>query len=124
MSVVAGYLAELGPLLERRARRRVLVEVESHLLDAVAAARARGEDAEAAERDAIARFGPPAALARQFNAARRARRPRAVVRRTAAVLLASSAAASLGTATVWALEPGAAHHHHLAHHQLLHRRHR
>ena len=121
MTAVAAYLAELAPLLDRGTRRRVLVEVESHLLEAVSTARERGEDAATAELHATARFGPPAEVARQFNAVRRGRRPRAVIRRTAAVLLASSAAASLGTATVWALEPSAAHHHHLAHHRGRHR---
>ena len=124
MTPVAGYLEELSRLLDRGARRRVLAEVDAHLAEAVAAGRARGEDADAAERHAVERFGAPADVARQFNGVRRRRGPTAIVRRGAAVLLASSAAASLGTATVWALEPGAGHHHRPAVHQRLHHGHR
>ena len=41
------------------AGRRMLVEAEDHLRSAAEEARARGLDAEAAEREAVARYGPP-----------------------------------------------------------------
>jgi hypothetical protein len=112
VSPIAAYLDELSRLLVRRGRRRVLVEVHMHLLDAAAARSALGEDAEVAQRQAVARFGAPREVARQFNAV--ARRSRRLVRRIGAVALACVASASLGTASVWAFEPshpaGAAHH--------------
>ena len=114
MNPIAAYLDELSRLLARRGRRRVLAEVRGHLLDAAAAHRALGEDAEAAQRRAVARFGAPREVARQFNAV--ARRSRRLVRRIGAVVLACIASASLGTASVWAFEPShpaaAAHHLH------------
>ena len=114
MSPIERYLAELARLLERGARRRILAEVHAHLTDAAATRHMHGEPRDAAERGAVERFGTPLDVARQFNAVRRRRGT--LVQRAAAVLLASSAAASLGTATVWALEPGA--HHQAAAHRL------
>jgi hypothetical protein len=107
VSPLTDYLDQLEPLLRRGGRRRILAEVRAHLLDAAAAAGTAGEDPIAAQRRAIARFGSPAEVARAFNALRR--RPRAFVRRASAVLLATASTASVGTATVWALEPGGAH---------------
>lgn len=103
MSPIAAYLDELSRLLARRGRRRVLAEVRMHLLDAAAARRALGEDAETAQRQAVARFGAPREVARQFNAV--ARRSRRLVRRVGAVALACIASATLGTASVWAFPP-------------------
>jgi hypothetical protein len=106
VSPIAAYLDELAGLLRRGARRRrILAEVRTHLLDAAAAAREPGEEADAAQRRAVARFGSPPEVARAFNAIHRRRH--ALVRRAAAVTLAGAATASVGTATVWALEPGA-----------------
>jgi hypothetical protein len=114
VSPIAAYLDELSRLLVRRGRRRVLAEVRMHLLDAAAARSALGEDAEAAQRHAVARFGAPREVARQFNAV--ARRSRRLLRRIGAVALACVASASLGTASVWAFEPShpiaASHHAH------------
>ena len=128
MSPIAGYLDELAALLRRSARRRILAEVRMHLTDAADAAHVPGEGTEAAQRRAVARFGSPQEVARAFNAVRRPRR--ALPRRAAAVVLASGAMASLGTATVWALEPGAssqahaaAHAGHPTHHRRAHVRH-
>lgn len=104
MSPIAEYLDELGGLLRRGSRRRIIAEVRAHLLDAAAVGHGPGEAADAAARRAVARFGSPMEVACAFNAVRRRRR--ALPRRVAAVMLAGAATASLGTATVWALEPG------------------
>ena len=98
-------------LLPRTSRRRILAEVDAHLLEAAAAGCARGEEIDAAARVAVARFGEPADVARQFNALRS--RPAAIGRRVLAVALATVATGGIGTATVWALEP--ATHAHAAH---------
>lgn len=108
MSPIAAYLQELGGLLHCRRRRRIVAEIRAHLLDAAAAAREPDEDAQAAQRRAVARFGSPTEVASAFNRERRRNSLRALARRGAAVALAGAATASVGTATVWALEPGAA----------------
>jgi hypothetical protein len=69
------HLAGTGP-----AGRRALAEAEDHLHSAAAHARASGLDAAAAERDAVQRFGPPAAVAAGI---RRAHLDRAAIARTA-----------------------------------------
>jgi hypothetical protein len=63
---IDGYLDRLFDLLAGggAAGRRVLSESEAHLLDAASAAQSRGADAEAAELEAIARFGTPEEVAR------------------------------------------------------------
>lgn len=112
MNAIADYLEALAPQLRRRRRRRILAEVRAHLLEAAAAAELEGEAPELAAAAAVCRFGPPARVAAQFNAVRAGRAT--FVRRLSAVMLAGAATASLGTATVWALEPGTgvhAHHH-------------
>ncbi len=113
MSPIAAYLEELALHLRRRRRRRILEEVQAHLLEAVAADPGRLVDPERAARRAIERFGPPARVASQFNSLRP--RPFTLAHRTAAVMLASVTMATLGTATVWAIEPGAAATHHHPH---------
>jgi hypothetical protein len=112
---IADYLDELSRQLRRGRRERILAEVRAHLLEAAAADACRGIDADRAARRAVERFGPPARVATQFNALRRG--PRALLQRTAAVMLAGAAMASLGTASVWAFEPGAtrARAHHVQH---------
>jgi hypothetical protein len=115
---IGDYLAELSPQLRRRRRRRIVTEVRAHLLDAAAADLRRGVDADRAARGAVERFGAPAHVAREFNAVRT--RPGGLLRRVAAVMLASASMATLGTATVWAIEPGASHthtHHHAQSHR-------
>lgn len=107
MKPIAEYLDELSSQLRRGRRRRILAEVRAHLLEAAAAEVRRGIDPDAAACRAVERFGPPARVASQFNALRR--RPRALLQRAVAVTLASVAMATLGTATVWAIEPGTAH---------------
>ncbi len=109
MSPIEQYLQELAGALRHGRRRRILAEVRAHLLEAAAANRVSGADQDLAERGAVERFGSPAKVASQFNAVRR--RPLALVHRAAALMLASAAMATLGTATVWAIEPGAAHSH-------------
>ena len=115
MNAIADYLDELSVLLPRASRRRILAEVDAHLREAAAACCGRGEDVDGAARVAIARFGDPAEVARQFNALRS--RPGALARRVLAVALATVATGGIGTATVWALEPTVqAHAAHAAHH--------
>lgn len=98
MTPIASYLDELAGLLRRRGRARILAEVRAHLLEAAD----RGS-----QEHAIERFGPPARVAAQFNAV--TRRPRLLVQRAFAVMLAGAGMATLGTATVWALQPSSAH---------------
>ena len=115
MNAIAAYLDELSPLLPRASRRRILAEVDAHLREAAAAGASRGEHVDAAARVAVARFGEPAEVARQFNALRNS--PGAIARRVLAVALATVATGGIGTATVWALEPTAqGHAMHAAHH--------
>lgn len=108
MSSFASYLDELERLLPRSSRRRILAEVDAHLAESAQRARDRGADADAAAREAVARFGAPAQVAREFNSLRR--RPRTIAQRVVAALVAMAATASLGTATVWALEPSHSAH--------------
>ena len=115
MNAVVEYLEELSGQLRRGRRARILAEVRAHLLDAVAAEGLLGADPDRAAALAVERFGPPARVARQFNALRR--RPSAMAQRAAAVILASAATATLGTATVWAFAPGGTHGHARRDHQ-------
>jgi hypothetical protein len=64
------YLDEMFDLLAGTGAsgRRLLAEAEQHLLDAAAEGRARGLDDEAAEHEAVERFGPAAAVARRVPA--------------------------------------------------------
>ena len=112
MTPIAAYLEELSGMLARGSRRRILAEVDAHLQEAAALGCARGEAAEVAERVAVARFGAPTEVARQFNSLRRS--PSAIGRRVLAIALASAATGGVGTATVWAFGPSS--HAHAAHH--------
>jgi hypothetical protein len=109
VSPIAEYLEELSGQLRRGHRRRILAEVRAHLLESAAVNSLSGADRDRAERSAVERFGPPAKVASEFNTLRR--RPPALMHRAAAVMLASAAMATLGTATVWAIEPGAPRSH-------------
>lgn len=64
------YLAQLRLTLvvSPRARRRILWEVEDHLSEAAACEEQHGLSPEAAQRAAIARFGPPQLVAQSFEA--------------------------------------------------------
>jgi hypothetical protein len=64
------YLDEMFDLLAGTGAdgRRLLIEAEEHLTEAAAEGRARGLDAEAAEREAVHRFGAAAAVARRVPA--------------------------------------------------------
>jgi len=105
---IAAYLEELAGLLPWTSRRRIVAEVGAHLHEAAALRRAGGEGPDVAELGAVTRFGAPAEIARQFNALRA--RPAAIARQALAVSLAAAATGGLGSATVWALEPGAHAH--------------
>ena len=116
MNPIADYLRELAKLLRRSRRRRIVAEVQAHLVEAAAADPLAASDPQLAARRAVERFGSPARVAGQFNALRR--RPLAALQRLAAVSLACAGMGTLGAATVWALEPGAAHAHAHAHHAM------
>ena len=92
---VAAYAAQLrGP---RRARRRLVDEVEAHLHDAVDAELAAGASMPAAERAVLERFGNLHASAQLWNRDRAVRR--GASRRNALLLAcAAVAAAALGVA--------------------------
>lgn len=68
MNTIAAYLAELERELKtRRApRARLLAEVSDHLRASAAELAAAGVDAVAAEKEAVARFGAAALVARRF----------------------------------------------------------
>jgi hypothetical protein len=110
---IADYLRELSALLRRSRRRRIVAEVQAHLIEAAAADPRHGSDPQLAALHAVERFGPPARVAGQFNALRR--RPQAILQRVVAVMLACAGMGTLGAATVWALEPGSAQAQHAAH---------
>jgi len=103
--MIADYLAELADALsfDRRLARRVRREVEDHLREAVAEYAA--EEQADAERRAIASFGDPRALARQFAAVSLARRTRhasiAVVLAVIAVLVAMKVRIAWYAAAKW-----------------------
>jgi hypothetical protein len=67
---VGHYLDEMFDLLAGTGAdgRRLLIEAEEHLTEAAAEGRARGLDAESAEREAVGRFGAAAAVARRVPA--------------------------------------------------------
>jgi hypothetical protein len=124
MNPIADYLEQLEGLLRRGRRRRIVAEVRAHLLDAAAAEALRGVEPDSAARAAVERFGSPLRVAGQFNAL--ARRPRTLVARMAAVALACAGMATVGSASVWALEPAGAQtavqhqHHHMRKHRAEH----
>jgi hypothetical protein len=92
------YLDELFDRMAGRgaAGRRALAEAEDHLRAAAADATARGLPTSEAELEAVARFGPPAAMASRIgSAAASGRVSRAV---SVGWLLAGLAAAGLGVA--------------------------
>jgi len=82
--VIDSYLADLRRALRARffLQRRLLAEVEDHLRESAEELRRSGLAAEDAEREAVARFGPPKAVAAE---AVRAAWPRSLV--PAALLL-------------------------------------
>jgi hypothetical protein len=67
---IDAYLAQLRQMLEvsPRTKKRILWEVEDHLSEAAAREERRGLSVEAAQRAAIARFGPPQLVAQSFEA--------------------------------------------------------
>ncbi len=102
MSEIERYLDELFDRLagQGAAGRRALAEVEDHLRAAAADAIAGGLAADQAEVDAVARFGPPAVVARALRSAVGSERASRAV--SLAWLLAGLAAAGLGVAYVTA----------------------
>lgn len=110
---IDAYLRELGRELRvsRWARRRILVEARTHLLDAADAERARGVDAAGATERALMRFGLAGDTARQFDGVRSTRT--VLLRRTLVPWVAAVAVTSMASASVWAFQPGtsAAHVH-------------
>ncbi len=98
MSEIDRYLDELFDRMSGTgaAGRRALAEAEDHLRAAAADAMAAGLPADRAERDAVARFGRAAMVARRLRAAHRATLLNRVL--SAGWLLAGLAAAGLGVA--------------------------
>jgi len=93
MSVApADWLGELAASLQgpRRARRRLLAELEGHLEDAIADG--------LTEVDAIARLGPASDLARRWNADARRRGWEVRIQILAAALAVAAIAAPVGLA--------------------------
>lgn len=70
-TTVTQYMAEVRGMLSvgRREKARILIEVEEHLRETVQQEEMRGCTRAEAERAAIARFGTPEFIARQFAAA-------------------------------------------------------
>ncbi len=67
LAALAAELAAVGISPQRQAE--ICAEVEDHLQESVRAAQLQGQTADAAWRQAVARFGAPAELARRFAAA-------------------------------------------------------
>jgi hypothetical protein len=102
VSEIERYLDELFEHLAGQGAvgRRALAEAEDHLRAAAADAMAGGLAADHAEVDAVARFGPPAAMARTLRSAVGSGRASRAM--SSAWLLAGLAAAGLGVANVTA----------------------
>jgi len=100
------YVRELRRELRGRrgARRRIVAEVRTHLLEAADAERASGADEHKAAEQALARFGSARDTARRFDGL--ASRRRTLLRRALAPSLAVIALSTLASATVWASRPG------------------
>jgi hypothetical protein len=101
---IEAYLEDLERQLRvpRRARRRILIEVRAHLLDAAEAEQPWATEASCAAERAVLRFGLAAKTAGQFN--RRASRRNALLRRALVPSIVAFAATSTA-ATVWAFGP-------------------
>jgi hypothetical protein len=69
---VEGYLADLARELRRRGlySSRIVEEARGHLVDAIESGRLRGLAPEAAEQEALERFGAPGTVAARFAADR------------------------------------------------------
>jgi hypothetical protein len=104
---IDAYVDELERQLRvsRRARRRILIEVRAHLLDAAEAEQRSAAEASCAAERAVLRFGLAAETAGQFN--RRTGRRTALLRRALVPSIAAFAVTSTA-ATVWAFDPGSA----------------
>ncbi len=102
---IDAYVSELRSELRvpRWRRRRIVLEVRAHLLDAAEAERAAGVDAGVAAERALARFGFASEHAAQFNRVPRTRS--VLLRRTLVPWLAAGVLTSMATATVWAFRP-------------------
>jgi hypothetical protein len=69
MTPAGRFLFELASSLRgpRRARRRLLLEIEHHIVDAVRAESAAGGELVRAEADVLARLGPAESIAARWN---------------------------------------------------------
>jgi hypothetical protein len=94
MTDIDGYLAAMSNCLHvpRARRRRILDETRDHLADATTNLEARGISVADARRQAIAAFGSPGQLAREFNA----QAATATMRRTPVVIGAGGIAVASG----------------------------
>jgi hypothetical protein len=82
----------------RRARVRLLAEVQDHIDDAMRAELERGADPTAAQAIVLEQFGDPAVLASAWNDAQAQRRRSAQRRAVAVIAMLASTAAVLGVA--------------------------
>jgi hypothetical protein len=107
MSGGSNWLAEAQAALRgpRRARRRLLLELEAHLEDAVAAEVDGGATPSEAEAAAVERMGSPATLAAGWNAEALSRRWATRMRVLAAAAAIAAVAAPVGLA-----QRGSPHH--------------
>jgi hypothetical protein len=103
LSALAGSLR--GP---PRARRRLLLELEGHLEDAIEAELGAGVDPHAAEAAAVARLGPTSVVAERWNSDTRRRRWQAQIKILTAAVAVAAVAAPVGLAQ----RPGSANRHH------------
>ncbi len=103
MTDLDDYLAAVSDRLHvsRARRQRILDEVRGHLADATTDLEARGIPVADARRQAIAAFGQPGQLAREFNA----QAATATMRRTPVVIGASGIAVASGFALAAASLP-------------------
>lgn len=100
---ISAYLRELKAHLRVRGlrRRRILEEVQTHLLQSANDLRSRGlSDSDQATQAAIDRFGSAKGMAAQFNS--RPAKRRMLERRLIVLWTSWIAAMAMGSATVWA----------------------
>ncbi len=109
MTALDQFVADLASRLHvgRREHTRIVQEVRDHLDDAVAVQERRGAPREAAVRSALAAFGSPVVLAREFNVGYGTR----AMRKAPFIVLGGGAAVGGGFVLAAATQPSAASPH-------------